>query len=116
VIIPPEPISKEEEEKMINSFNSGFKRPKREKTHDRIFSPINKGNQLDNEEKKERKIIRNSNTYKDCLGKMFEEQGKIVRMPKVSDKPCNSNFRVLSEEAKNNVSERYYFEINKNQW
>ena len=47
---------------------------------------------------------------------MFEEQGKIVRMPKVSDKPCNSNFRVLSEEAKNNVSERYYFEINKNQW
>ena len=56
VIIPPEPISKEEEEKMVNSFNSGFKRPKREKTHDRIFSPINKGNQLDNEEKKERKI------------------------------------------------------------
>ena len=47
---------------------------------------------------------------------MFEEQGKISKMPKISEKPCNSNFQVLSKEAKNNLAERYYYEINKDQW
>ena len=47
---------------------------------------------------------------------MFEEQGKITRMPKVAEKACNDNFRVLSAEAKKNLDERYYYENNLNQW
>jgi len=47
---------------------------------------------------------------------MFEEQGKICKMPKISEKPCNSNFQALSKEAKNNLDERYYYENNKDQW
>jgi hypothetical protein len=47
---------------------------------------------------------------------MFEEQGKISRVPKITDKPGNTNFKTLSKEAKNNINERYYYESNKNQW
>ena len=47
---------------------------------------------------------------------MFEEQGKISRMPKIAEKACNDNFRVLSAEAKKNLDERYYYENNLNQW
>ena len=100
---------------MSNTFNSGFKRPFKEKTHDRIFSPVKKGNVIE-EEKKERKIRRKVTAYRDCIGKMFEEQGKISKVPKISEKPCNSNFKILSNEAKNNLNERYYYESNKDQW
>ena len=100
---------------MNNTYHSGFKRPLKEKTFDRIFKPIKKGDKIE-EEKKERKIRRNNDAYRDCIGKMFEEQGKISRIPKISEKPCNSNFQILSKEAKNNLTDRYYYEINKDQW
>ena len=61
-------------------------------------------------------IRRNNKPYRDTVGKMFEEQGKISRMPKVAEKACNDNFRVLSAEAKKNLDERYYYENNLNQW
>ena len=99
---------------MNSTYSTGFKRPFREKTFDRIFSPV-KINKIE-EEKVERKIRRNNDAYRDCIGKMFEEQGKISKMPKISEKPCNSNFQVLYTEAKNNLDERYYYEINKDQW
>ena len=66
--------------------------------------------------KQERRIRRNVEAYRDCIGNMFEEHGKITRVPKITDKPGNSNFKVLAEEAKNNLSDRYYYENNKNQW
>jgi hypothetical protein len=47
---------------------------------------------------------------------MFEEQGKISRIPKITEKPGNTNFKTLSKEAKNNLNDRYYYEISKNQW
>ena len=47
---------------------------------------------------------------------MFEEKEKISRVPKITDKPGNTNFKTLSKEAKNNINERYYYESNKNQW
>ena len=47
---------------------------------------------------------------------MFEEQGKISRVPKIAEKPVNDNFRVLSSEAKKNLAERYYYENNLDQW
>ena len=100
---------------MSSTFQSGFKRPLREKTYDRIFSPIKKGSIIE-EEKEEKKIRRNNKAYRDCIGKMFEEQGKISKIPKISEKPCNSNFKILSNEAKNNLTDRYYSEINKDQW
>ena len=37
-------------------------------------------------------------------------------MKKITDKPVNSNYQVLSKEAKNNLTDRYYYEINKDQW
>lgn len=68
------------------------------------------------EEKQERRIRRDYKAYKDSIGKMFEEQGKISRIAKITDKPVNSNYQVLSNEAKNNLTDRYYYEINKDQW
>ena len=117
IIIPPEPITKEEEKQNLlsSTFNSGFKRPFREKTFNRIFSPINKGNGI-GEEKQESRIRRDYKAYKDSIGKMFEEQGKISKIAKITDKPINSNYQVLSKEAKNNLTDRYYYEINKDQW
>lgn len=47
---------------------------------------------------------------------MFEEQGKIARIPKIAEKPVNDDFRVLSSEAKKNLNERYYYENNLDQW
>ena len=47
---------------------------------------------------------------------MFEEQGKISRIPKVAEKACNDNYRVLSNEAKKNLTERYYYDNYMNQW
>ena len=47
---------------------------------------------------------------------MFEEQGKLAKDVKISEKPCNDNFRVLSSEAKKNLAERYYYENNLDQW
>ena len=115
-IIPPEPITIEEEKQNLLSktLNPGFKLLFKEKTFDRIFSPIKKGEKINYE--KEKKIRRNVKAYRDCIGKMFEEQGKISKIPKVTEKPCNTDFQVFSKEAKNNLSDRYYYEINKNQW
>ena len=47
---------------------------------------------------------------------MFEEQGKISRIPHIAEKPCNNYFKILSSEAKKNVAERYYYDSNLNQW
>ena len=102
---------------MSNTYNNGFKRPVPEKTYDRIFNADKKVRDYNIEqERKKGYIRRNNKPYRDSIGKMFEEQGKISRVPKVTAKPCDSNFQILSKEAKNNLSERYYYEINKTQW
>ena len=47
---------------------------------------------------------------------MFEEQGKISRIPKIAEKPCNDNFQILSSEAKKNYTDRYYYDNYSNQF
>ncbi len=47
---------------------------------------------------------------------MFNEQGKLAKQQKISEKPCNDNYKVLSNEAKKNLTERYYYDNNTNQW
>lgn len=47
---------------------------------------------------------------------MFEEQGKISRVQKVVETPVKDNFRVFSSEAKKNLTDRYYYENNLDQW
>lgn len=38
---------------------------------------------------------------------------KVQKMP---SKPCNNDFKAVSDEAKKNASVRYYFESNLSQW
>ena len=47
---------------------------------------------------------------------MFEEQGKLAKAQNISEKPCKDNYKILSSEAKKNVTERYYYDNNLNQW
>ena len=61
-------------------------------------------------------IRRNNKPYRDTVGKMFEEQGKISKIPKIAEKPCHDNFQILSSEAKRNYTDRYYFENYSNQF
>lgn len=67
-------------------------------------------------ENKKGRIRRNNKAYRDSIGDMFVEQGKISRVPKITEKPCNDNFRLLSSEAKKNLDERYYYDSQMNQW
>lgn len=117
-IIPPQPIAKgEKPDNFSHTYINGFKRPLPEKTYDRIFNADKKAKEFNTEqEKKTGYIRRNNKAYRDSIGKMFEEQGKISRMPKISEKPCNDNFKILSSEAKKNMAERYYYDNNLNQW
>lgn len=116
-IIPPEPIKKEEIEKRNCFSPNGFKRPVPPKTYDRIFNEDKKAKEFNAEQElKKGQIRRNNKAYRDCIGNMFQEQGKIMRIPNISEKPCNDNYQVLSEEAKKSLTERYYYESNANQW
>ncbi len=100
---------KEEHKEFNATFTGGFQRPAPPDTHQRIFSN-------DKLEPKQKIPERNTNTYKDCIGNMLKEQGKIARIPKVSGKPCNDDFNIFSSEAKKNCGERYYYEQNLSQW
>ena len=102
---------------LSNTYNNGFKRPVPEKTYYRIFNADKKVRDYNIEqERKKGYIRRNNKPYRDSIGKMFEEQGKISRMPQIAEKPCNDNYRILSSEAKKNLAERYYYDNNLNQW
>ena len=102
---------------MNNTFTGGIKRPLAEKTFDRIFNEDKKVRQYNFEqERKKGQIRRNNKAYRDTIGKMFEEQGKICRVSNVTGKPCNDNFKILSYEAKKNLIDRYYYDNNRNQW
>ncbi len=117
VIIPPEPIAKQDPDKFSYTYSGGFKRPLPPKTYDRIFNADKKAREFNAEqESKKGRIRRNNQAYRDSIGNMFEEQGKISREQKISEKPCNDNYRVLSNEAKKNLTERYYYDSYMNQW
>ena len=47
---------------------------------------------------------------------MFEEQGKISRVPKIVEKPDKDDYRLFASEAKKNLVDRYYYEKNLDQW
>ena len=86
---------------MSHTYSGGFKRPVPEKTYDRIFNADKKARDFNAEqERKKGYIRRNNQAYRDSNGKMFAEQEKISRIPKIAEKPCNDNFRVLSSEAR----------------
>ena len=102
---------------MNNTYTGGFKRPLPEKTYDRIFNADKKVRQYNYEqEMKKGQIRRNNKVYRDSIGKIFEEQGKISKAPNITEKPCNDNFNILSSEAKKNLTDRYYYDNNLNQW
>ena len=88
-----------------------------QKTYDRIFNTEKKAREFNVEqEKKKGQIRRNNKAYRDVIGNMFKEQGKLAKQQKISEKPCNDNYKVLSTEAKKNLAERYYYDNNTNQW
>ena len=102
---------------MNNTYAGGSKRPLPEKTYDRIFNADKKARQYNlGLEMKKGQIRRNNKAYRDSIGKMFEEQGKISKAPNITEKPCNDNFKILSFEAKKNITDRYYYDNNLNQW
>ena len=104
-IIPPKPIENGEKNNVDISY---ARRNYPEKTYDRIFNSDKKERQFNIEQEKRKGVIRRDNKpYRDSIGKMFEEQGKISRIPKIAEKPCNDNFQILSSEAKKNYIDRY---------
>lgn len=113
-IIPPKPIENGEKNNVDISY---ARRNYPEKTYDRIFNSDKKERQFNIEQEKRKGVIRRDNKpYRDSIGKMFEEQGKISRIPKIAEKPCNDNFQILSSEAKKNYIDRYYYDNYSNQF
>lgn len=47
---------------------------------------------------------------------MFSYKEKGDKMQKMTTKPCNNDFKAVSDEAKKNASVRYYFENNISNW
>lgn len=116
-IIPPEPIAKENKPDLTRTFSGYFQRPVAEKTYDRIFNYEKRTKDFNLEQENNKgKIRRNNKAYRDSIGRMFEEQGKLAKAQNISEKPCKDNYKILSSEAKKNVTERYYFDNNLNQW
>jgi len=116
VIIPPEP-QQSTPDIFNHTFNKGFNKPLPKNTYDRIFNTARKQREFYIEqEKKKGAIRRNNKAYRDAIGNMFEEQGKISKTQIISEKPCNDNYKLLSSEAKRNLTERYYYDNSANQW
>lgn len=59
---------------------------------------------------------KNKNAYIDSIGGLFESQGKLTKIKPITEKPCNHDYDILSSEAKKNLSERYFYDQNTNQW
>ena len=47
---------------------------------------------------------------------MYETEGGDYRVRKMGSKPCNNDFKDVSDEARKNASVRYYFENNLSHW
>ena len=94
----------------------GFRR-KEENTRERLFPKEIKGYK-DNEIKKTNydteRGYKNRNV--DHLTDMFSYKKKGDKMQKMTTKPCNNDFKAVSDEAKKNASVRYYFENNISNW
>ena len=101
--IIPIQVNRKEIQNLDNKNHSvEFRKVKKISTYDRIFSP--NGPRINKIKKK-----RDKKNYKDSIGKILEEQGKISCKP-VSGKINNDDFHILSLEAKKNFNERYYIE------
>ena len=74
-------------------------------TKDRIFP-----NEI-LEVKKVRKI--NKNNY-DHLNEIKGKENYVIKRLEI--KPCNNDFKTVSDEAKNNLNKRYYFENQSSLW
>lgn len=44
------------------------------------------------------------------------ENNEIKDMKRLETKPCNNNFKDLSDEARNNLNKRYYFDNTSSFW
>ena len=47
---------------------------------------------------------------------MFSYKQKGDKMQKMTTKPCNNDFKAVSDEGKKNASVRYYFENTISNW
>ena len=74
-------------------------------TKDRIFP-----NEI-LEVKKVRKI--NKNNY-DHLNEIKGKENYVIKRSEI--KPCNNDFKTVSDEAKNNLNKRYYFDNQSSLW
>lgn len=92
-------------------------RRKEENTRDRLFPKEIKGYK-DKEIKKQdydsERGYKNRNV--DHLTDMFSYKNKGDKMQKMTTKPCNNDYKAVSDEAKKNASVRYYFENNISNW
>ena len=111
-MILPLPVEQGHKNDLFSS-TGGFKKALKEKTHERIFSA---DKNIGKQERRKGYIRRSNKANKDSIGQIFEEQGKISRIPNIADKPCNEKYRVLSSETKKNINERYYYDNNLSQW
>lgn len=102
----------------VNKVNKGgYKYHLPGKSLDQIFNEETKAKEFKKGEKPNLcRIRRNEFAYNDHIGGLFENQGKISKIPEVTGKPCKSDFKVLSAEANKNLNERYFYDNNLNQW
>lgn len=89
-----------------------FQRPPPENTQERLFdTKVNESISYKPNKKK------NISLYnRDSIGGIFDSIGKRTKLDPIARKPCDGNFLILSTEAKNNVSKRYYFEDGGSGW
>ena len=98
----------------------GYQR-KQENTKERLFPSDIKGYKV-KENKYKKKIEKDKERgYKnrndiDHLNGMFKPKGRGDKIQKMNSKPCNNDFKAVSDEAKKNASVRYYFENNLSSW
>lgn len=97
----------------------GYQR-KEENTKERIFPTEIKGYKQEKKnikkiDKEKLRGYKNRNNV-DHLSGMLESQGKGYKIQKMNSKPCNNDFKAVSDEAKKNASVRYYFENNLSSW
>jgi len=106
------------EEPKIQTFENiyGY-RKQEENTRDRLFPKEIKEYKYKEIKKQNFDSERGyKNRNVDHLTDMFSYKHKGDKMQKMTTKPCNNDYKAVSDEAKKNVSVRYYFENNISNW
>lgn len=57
-----------------------------------------------------------SKAYGDKIGSLISPKDNNITRKKNKTKPCNNNYKIITNETRKNVGVRYYFEKNSSQF